>query len=393
MGKKIADRLFVIGVVAVLTAGLIKTVFFPKEDNLYENRKANQLPAFTASAYLDTSYQDGVEDALMDQTLLAQSSKKLYNNTSSALFRMCMMVVLEQNPDKYVDFLGLNVFDRDYIVYSPIPLLGQTERLDRKAANYNECFSNHPDIEFYVYYIENDADINFETNEKMQVYEYFQQQLDLPEQRISRFAVNSFDDFRGNFYRTDHHWNYRGSYLGYTQIAELLGVPEEELLKPREEADLHLSFSGSKAGAMGTEVFSDQFTAYLFSYPPMSVWIDGAPAEDYGRQEAFFAGGGDAGIPVNYSNFYGEDSGEVIFDTGRPEKENLLILGDSYDNAVLKLLASHFGRTYSVDLRNYERSMGSPFALSQYLEEHQISKVLLIGSNGYFKMEEFLLEE
>lgn len=81
-----------------------------------------------------------------------------------------------------------------------------------------------------------------------------------------------------------------------------------------------------------------------------------------------------------------------IFDTGRTDRENVLVIGESYDNAILKLLASHFGRTYSVDLRYYRNYLGSDFSLSDYLRRNSITKVLLIGNVDYYISPDFALE-
>ena len=62
------------------------------------------------------------------------------------------------------------------------------------------------------------------------------------------------------------------------------------------------------------------------------------------------------------------------------------------DNAILKLLASHFDRTYSVDLRYYRNYMGSGFSLSDYLRRNNITKVLLIGNVDYYISPDFALE-
>ena len=70
----------------------------------------------------------------------------------------------------------------------------------------------------------------------------------------------------------------------------------------------------------------------------------------------------------------------------------ILIVGESYDNALLKLLASHFNKTYSIDLRNYERENNKKFNYLEYLNDNNIDKVLLIGNKDYFTMSEFNLE-
>lgn len=96
---------------------------------------------------------------------------------------------------------------------------------------------------------------------------------------------------------------------------------------------------------------------------------------------------------ASYGGVYGWDNGEVILDTGTTGRGNLLMLGESYDNAILKLMASHFDRVYSVDLRSYEQDMGKPFRLAEYLREHRITKVLLIGSTPFFTSDDFMVED
>lgn len=123
----------------------------------------------------------------------------------------------------------------------------------------------------------------------------------------------------------------------------------------------------------------------------MSVRLNGNDQSvDYGAADAFFNG---ERTDATYGNFYGGDDGEIVFDTHNTEKENILLIGESYDNAILKLVASHYNRTYSVDLRYYEAYMGHAFHLEQYIKENNISKVLLIGNVDYFEMQDFLLED
>ena len=90
---------------------------------------------------------------------------------------------------------------------------------------------------------------------------------------------------------------------------------------------------------------------YRFAFPKMSVTIAGEPADDYGWQDAALSG---QLTDASYGGVYGWDNGEVILDAGTTGRGNLLMLGESYDNAILKLMASHFDRVYSVDLRSYE---------------------------------------
>ena len=140
----------------------------------------------------------------------------------------------------------------------------------------------------------------------------------------------------------------------------------------------------------GEGVFTEDFYGYPYAFPPMTVTIDGAPAEDYGNQAAYLAG--EAEEPVSYGGYYGGGNGETVRSTGTQGRGNLLVVGESFDNAVLKLLASHYDTLYSVDLRYYAHSMGEPFDLSAYVQEHQITKVLLMGNIDFYIQDAFNLE-
>ena len=211
--------------------------------------------------------------------------------------------------------------------------------------------------------------------------------LNIPNENKSAFIIDNYADFRRNFYRTDHHWNYAGSYKAYTELLTLLHV-ESPALKPYGEITLSDSFSGSKAASIGA-MFTEDFTVYLFDYPKMNITINSEVSADYGMHDEVSRGV----LPetVAYGTYYGGDSGEIIFDNG--DGENILIIGESYDNAVLKLLASHFGRTYSVDLRNYEYFMHKPFEFDEYVRRNNIDKVLFIGKMDYYTLDDFLIGE
>ena len=385
MTKKAINGLFVGIILLLLGAGLVRTVLFPKEINAYENRYAEKIAPPTAKGWLDGSFQNSVDKALADQVQLAQVYKKVYNLTSSRYLKTAADPLLPLCHGRYVIYGGLLVFD-GYVTYSPRNLADMTGWLDAKADNYNEYFAAHPDLDFTVFYIEKDTEINFETGEKVPACAYLFDQLSLPRNHLGCYEVNSFNEFSLRFYRTDHHWNEWGSYRGYAQLLDLLGVEDAPLSSTGDSVELG-TFSGSKATG-ATAMFSESFYAYQYDFPDMDVTVNGQPGR-YGNQEAFFAGEG--GAP-SYGAFYGWDDGEVIFSTGRSERENILILGESYDNAVVQLLATHFNNTYAVDLRYYEAYMGQKFSFSDYVAEHGITKVLLIGNIDYVLMSEFLLE-
>lgn len=388
MTKKLADLLFLGAILVVLTAGLVSALLFPDDINYYENRYANQMPTFTLEGYLDGSFQQGVDDALGDQVNFASYYKRIYNLAQTETLWPAVVSVSKSHPDRYINYRTVRMFGGGWLVNHTRRLSDMTDALDARIANYNEVFARLPDREFYVYLVERDIGIDFETGEKTPVYEYLRDRLELPADRIARFAIDDFETYSGLFYRTDHHWNHRGSYRGYLEVLELLGVEDEPLI-PLEEVTLPGLFSGSKASTAGAARIGDTVTMYRFEFPALTFRRNGWDAEDYGAQPLFLSGRG--GVPA-YGNIYGGDDGEVVISGGKPGGGSVLLIGDSLDNALLKLLACHFDSLYAVDLRNYSAYMGERFQLSAYLEEHGIGKVLLIGSDSFFMLDEFRLE-
>ena len=391
--KKIINILFIGIIVLFLLSGLVFTLFFPDDINYLENRSANKVEKLTLESYLDGDFQKKFGDALNDQVPLQGRMKKMYNYLNAAYEKIIISEAIGKNTEQcYISIKDSLLFGNN-LVYYPRDLETMKPDLDKKIENIEAKVKEDQDINFYVYYIEKDTDINFETNEKVGAYEYLSEKFKENNIPIAGLEINSFKDFEEKFYKTDHHWNCYGSYQGYSEVMKLLNT-KDELIKPEKEMVLEkYKLSGSKAAAIGaTGIFTEKFPVYQFQYPKMDIRIDGEEAEDYGQQKKYINGEGDQ-ESFSYAAFYGDDNAEIIFDTHNTEKDNLLVIGESYDNAILKLLASHFNKTYSIDLRNYERTFGAKFQFSEYVKDNQIDKVLLIGNIDYFTMSEFMLED
>ena len=383
--KRIVNLLFALIVLLVLISGLINTVAFPDEISEYENRYANKLQIPTAENYLNGEFQNSMELALGDQVDLASTYKKLYNQLRSRMIYFLAHPLMdgERLDERYFDMDSGSVFDGEYLVHRPY---GREDRkmLDAAIEDYNRLFEAYPNVDFYMYYVERARDIDLETGEKAGLCDYFFAGLQLPAEKKACFSVNSADEYRRDFYKTDHHWKHEGSYRGYTEVLALLGG-EGEALVPSDCVRLPYPFSGSSARG-DRSCYSEDFYAYTFEYPDMQVWVDSYEVNDYGNQAYYISGA----APLKaYGHFYGLDSGEVVFSTGQQDRENLLILGDSYDNAIIKLLASHYNVTCAIDPRTYEVYLYKPFSFAECLEKYDIDKVLILGNVDNFADETF----
>lgn len=380
--RKIINILFFTVFILISFAGFLKPFMDPKDINYAENRMAYQIPSFTMSSFLDKTFQDQYENALADQIPLSSEMKRI----EKTIELLAKFTFFKLNPNTFHNIGGL-LYKDEYFVYFPREFSNVQEQLDRKIQNLNEVKEKLPNVDISLYYIEKDTDIHFETGEKLGAYEYIADKVN-QQFHTKKFAINNFDEFKQYFYKTDHHWNAQGSYKAYQEIVEWMGLGEP--IVPKEEVCLQATMSGSKvAGIGGNFLFQEQLCAYPFDFKEHDIYVNGQKVESYGNYRQYFENKVTEG---SYADFYGDDYGLLSFDYHQDEKENLLIIGESYDNAINELLASHFNRTYNIDLRNYEREMGKAFDLYAFVEEHQIDRILLIGNIDYYVMEEFDLK-
>lgn len=361
-------------VVLALVSGVVRAAFFPRSENTYESRPSYQLPAFTVEGFSAFSYQDEVESALSDQIPFAQYFKKLYNAVKISYQRAVSFPVAAQFPDQYFYYGSMGLYN-GYLVYRPAELAGAKSSLDAVLSSFDRLALAVPDVEFCLYYVESDYDIDFSTGEHTGVYDYIRSVTALPLENVARFEISDFEDYSSYYYKMDLHWDYRGAYEGYRQLLSLLSSPDQPLT-PVEEVEFPGGWRGSKANAIGYDNARERFAAYRFDYPAMTIRIDGAEVSDYGAQEAFFSGSG--GV-VTYLNFYGENCGEAVIDTHRPERENILLIADSFSHALLKPLAAHYNRTALLDPRITDLTVES---VAAYIAEHEIDRVLFLESYG-----------
>lgn len=356
-----------------------------------ENRTLARFPAFSVSAFLDGSFQDGLEDALGDQLLFSEQVKSGVQDGRNALTSLQKSLLYALQPSLSGGYSpiaeGYNHYrnEENRIVETPRDYLDCQEHLNRLA----EAFRNHPGIPLYLYFIENSRVVDFD-------------HPDRPDEPLSRiveafrpdgwdvFHVADYEDYKAKFYQTDHHWNAAGSYLGYQAVSRLLhpDLPEEALFKPVKTVELPVVFQGSYARQTHVLCADEPFTVSFFDLPAHRVTIQGKKGT-YGHLSLYERGK----VPTDplrnhYAYCYGGDYGLLEYDFRQPDQGNLLLVASSYSNPINALIASGYDHTFVVDLRYWESWAGSPFDPAAFCTEHNIGTILLLGDAGFFFTDE-----
>lgn len=385
--KLFTDKVFLFLIIIIIIGGYVKPMLKPVEIVNQENRNANKFPTLSISKYNDKTFQDDYEKAYADQIPLA-NKMKIWSKNFSAFTKITYYKIFGKGFYNNLD--GRIQMIDDYLVYKQRNLEELKKVFDLRIKNINEIAKKNKNIPIYVYYIERDSDVNFETNEKNGAYEYLVSNLD-NNIKYSKFEINSLADYENYFYKTDHHWNYKGAQKAYKEIVDMIYKDKKlKLMEPNEELCMNTNFEGSKTRTLGaTKVFKEPFCAYIYTFKKHDIYVNGKKVDYYGKYNMLMKQNPKS---ITYATWYGGDAGLLLYDYNDSTKENLLILGDSFDNAINELLASEFNKTFIVDLRNYKRENGKTFKLNTFVNDNNINRILFIGSNGFYNEVEFIVE-
>lgn len=353
-----------------------------------ENRNLQVFPRFSLEGFMVGNYQDEFEAALSDQFVGSEQIRITYNQVLSHL----PTFGIRENicKDRYLEFASnterrRGVFNcEDYIVYLPELI---TEEQERIIYNNIEKYNHLNELsKVYYYFVDDPSSFDFEKNERVVDYPELLKEKLKGEAGFGALDYNNYESYKRYFYKTDHHWDYRGSYQGVIDIMGMMNVGMT--IEPMKVFTNHENFYGSYARGTNNYDFEEEFRFYDYEISEHKTWINGKQ-EKYNHYEDYKKHEYDYDKTTNYYAYvYGDDYAEVVFDFEKSDKKNLLIISNSYSNAVNELIAQCFNKTYVIDLRHYKEDFGKDFEVSKYIKENKIDEVLVLMSPTFIRSEE-----
>ena len=381
-----------------------------EQDDLhkFENRMENSFPDWYFESWKEGKYQEQFTEALSDRLPCSVKTKIWHFHWRNPLLLSLQKKVYSFS-DYYVNFRNNQFLYGDsghlYLMNDTYSLANDP---NNSISEWAECIQSamksHSNIPLFLYYVSSEKDVRLDNGYREPNFQAITSIIPIQQSHASYLYIKDFEQYRRFFYQTDHHWQCFGSYQGYQDVFKLLGLdsqgeslacpvePSEGIIGMPDEDPPSLSFGvhsvlvsrkhhESKARDTGTEnLFSGKIYMYCFDYAPIQIFKDGE-AVQVGNEDLVLCNQDPAfENSLRYSTIYGDDFGELVFETQRKDRPNILVIGDSYDNAILKLLAGHFHHIYSVDLRHYSEQKGKSFRMSEYIKENDVNQVLIIGS-------------
>lgn len=162
--------------------------------------------------------------------------------------------------------------------------------------------------------------------------------------------------------RTDHHWHALGAYYASKALCAKAGVPF---------ATLDNFTKQSFEGFLGS-VYSTWGVSELGKYPETFVWYEPKQeytAHYYSHHYNFSFSGPLFSTSKSYLKFIYGDSYAVRVETGVQNGRKLLVIKDSFGNALAPFLIAGFEEVYVVDFRDFQCNV------LDFIEENQITDV------------------
>ena len=353
--KNNINKLTIILFLGLLFTMTIFNVFSPSKTFSYnENRVLSKPIPFTLDTLLDGEYTESIELYMQDQFIFRDQFIMINAIISNLMNKL-------ENNKVYIGKQGY--------LFNQFKLLSK-RNIELNINNVNDL---NKDMHMMLVLDSNTINSNY-----LKKYSYNDNMIELSSLISDNIndEINYIDmykplkDTNDSYFKTDHHWNHNGAYIGYkTFMNELNMKPLNYTFK-----EVSNDFKGtlySKSGLFyyqGEPIFKIielddyNYTVTIDNKEYNSIYFkDRLDEKD---KYLYYANGNYGKITINNSNSITDQS--------------LLIIKDSYANIMLPYLIPHFKNIYVIDMRDYLEPV------SKLIEENSIDNVLLLYSLDAF---------
>ena len=155
----------------------------------------------------------------------------------------------------------------------------------------------------------------------------------------------------------------------YEDISPILNVDKVRTLEG-------VSFLGSYARESLFPISPEPFEYLDIQLPAYKTIVNGKP-ETYGARDQYLSGNFPKQKYFNYyEGFYGSWKKLIVYEFDNTSDRNLLLISSSHARMNQMLIASHYKKTYVIDLRKQD---AKTISIKKLVSEYQIDDVLFMG--------------
>lgn len=370
MREKITSFIFVI----VLVFFFALVMIIPKDEkaSVQENRPLAEMPIATPSSVFSGEFGSAYETYLTDNVgfrssfvrlgTIIEDSRGIKSKTTGKIVTLTngsqlalkdgkIMEIFKKNPEsmqQYIDVLNSysEKFSKDINMYV---MLAPTQ-IEFDESEYGELADSEKEVIDTVYASLN----NFKTADA-----------------YSKLSKHT-DEYI--YFRTDHHWTQRGAYYGYQAIMEAKGSQPVDIDSMKvNKLNGFLGYLYNQANVPEYAEYADEIEYFDFGE---NYLINAKIKEESGQispyqSRIYMPPTGDAA--PTYGIFMGADHPFAEINTNVKNGQTVLVIKDSYANALLPLLTNNYERILVVDPRNFYGTV------TELTEEYQIDDIIFVN--------------
>ena len=184
------------------------------------------------------------------------------------------------------------------------------------------------------------------------------------------------------YFRTDHHWTQLGAYYAYTAFCEAAGfeaVPLEDFETGRYENFVGSMYTFTKGYPQSDVLKSnpDYLDYYLPVYETHARYYADSTLQN-GVPVSVVYTKMDSAVSNKYLCFIGGDTPICIIES-EAEGGTCMVLKESYGNALVPFLTSHYSKIIVVDPREFNRDGKPTLDLTQFAKDQEVNDLLIVN--------------
>lgn len=377
--QKAANVFFVLCFLCILFIGMLVTIAKPKEtDSYFENRTLASVPVLSRASLLSGSWFSDWETYLKDHA--AARNTLLKAGTYIDLFVLKRPVVND-----------IIVTDKSLLAYNNYEVVDAAKIAAESAEsteNLNGLKQFTEDNGGVFYYVAVSGQLAYDSKEYPTYFnskaDFFKTELRFFTADMAARGVNFIDmgdvfDDMGHpdnlYFTSDHHYTFDGAMITYQTIMQRINTDYDLTLPVLTSQDITIKvLENPFLGSRMRKIFNmlettDTLKIGVLNHAiPFTRTNNSTPVDSdvYMLPQNTWD-------TVNYTVYMDGDIAETIIETNRPDLPNVLIVGDSYTNAVECLLYTSFNEMRSIDLRWYKDK-----TLEDYIEAYKPDVVILL---------------
>lgn len=270
---------------------------------------------------------------------------------------------------------------------------GVNDSLDYYANSINRLNAALPDVQVYAMFcptsIEFNAPAKYSTGIRSQLraMNYAYSKLDLGIVPVNTWSSLYAHQDEYLYFRTDHHWTQRGAYYGYRAFCEAAG------LTPNELSDYETGFVDGFVGTMYSFTAKYAQSERLLNNPDsVEYFMPLHSATMTAYPDATMTGGVTRSVIASpsyveklhrsskYMMFLWGDTPlvHIVSDTVKNGRV-LVVIKESYGNALVPFLTDHFEEIYAIDPREFNGSGEPTLNIVDFANEHGVTDFLFVN--------------